>query len=185
MSPAPDATLAKAAANTLRFLSVDAVEKAKSGHPGLPMGAADVAFVLWSRFLRYDPTAPDWADRDRFVLSAGHGCDAPLFAAAPGGVRPSDVRAAGVPAVGEQDAGASRSSATPSASRRRPGRWVRGSPMRSAWRSPGRWRPRGSTTPTSSRSPTASSRSGQRRRHDGRDLRRGVRRSPGTWGSET
>jgi len=74
MSPAPDTKLAKTAADTVRFLSVDAVEKAKSGHPGLPMGAADVAFVLWSRFLRYDPTAPDWADRDRFVLSAGHGC---------------------------------------------------------------------------------------------------------------
>jgi transketolase len=74
MSPAPSAALSKAAANTIRFLSVDAVEKAKSGHPGLPMGAADVGFVLWSRFLRYDPTAPDWADRDRFVLSAGHGC---------------------------------------------------------------------------------------------------------------
>jgi transketolase len=74
MSPAPDSKLAKAAVDTVRFLSVDAVEKANSGHPGLPMGAADVAFVLWSRFLRYDPTAPDWADRDRFVLSAGHGC---------------------------------------------------------------------------------------------------------------
>src|SRR5258706_311287 len=74
MSPAPDAKLAKSAANTIRFLAVDAVEKAKSGHPGLPMGAADVAFVLFSRFLRYDPTAPDWEDRDRFVLSAGHGC---------------------------------------------------------------------------------------------------------------
>jgi len=74
MSPAPDARLSTAAANTIRFLAVDAVEKAKSGHPGLPMGAADFAFVLWSRFLRYDPTAPDWADRDRFVLSAGHGC---------------------------------------------------------------------------------------------------------------
>jgi transketolase len=74
MSPAPDAKLAKTAADTVRFLSVDAVEKANSGHPGLPMGAADVAFVLWSRFLRYDPTAPDWPDRDRFVLSAGHGC---------------------------------------------------------------------------------------------------------------
>ena len=74
MSAAPDAKLAKAAADTIRFLAVDAVERAKSGHPGLPMGAADVAFVLWSRFLRYDPTAPDWPDRDRFVLSAGHGC---------------------------------------------------------------------------------------------------------------
>jgi transketolase len=69
-----DPHLAREAVNTIKFLSVDAVEKAKSGHPGLPMGAADVAFVLWSRFLRYDPMAPDWPDRDRFVLSAGHGC---------------------------------------------------------------------------------------------------------------
>ena len=73
MSPAPDTQLARTAVNTIRFLAVDAVEKAKSGHPGLPMGAADVAFVLWSRVLRHDPTAPDWPDRDRFVLSAGHG----------------------------------------------------------------------------------------------------------------
>ena len=73
MSPAPDAQLTRTAVNTIRFLAVDAVEKAKSGHPGLPMGAADLAFVLWSRVLRYDPTAPDWPDRDRFVLSAGHG----------------------------------------------------------------------------------------------------------------
>ncbi len=72
MSVAPDARLSQEAVNTIKFLAVDAVEKAKSGHPGMPMGAADVAFVLWSRFLRYDPTAPDWPDRDRFVLSAGH-----------------------------------------------------------------------------------------------------------------
>ena len=61
------------AANTIRGLTVDAVEAANSGHPGLPMGMADVAVVLWSRFLRFDPDAPDWPDRDRFVLSAGHG----------------------------------------------------------------------------------------------------------------
>lgn len=73
MSRPIDPQLAKAAVHTIKFLAVDAVERAKSGHPGLPMGAADVAFVLWSRFLRYDPTAPDWEDRDRFVLSAGHG----------------------------------------------------------------------------------------------------------------
>ncbi|MCR9136296.1 MAG: transketolase [Alphaproteobacteria bacterium] len=60
-------------ANAIRFLSMDAVEKAKSGHPGLPMGAADVATVLFSRFLKFDPKRPDWPDRDRFVLSAGHG----------------------------------------------------------------------------------------------------------------
>jgi transketolase len=59
--------------NTIRFLSVDAVEKADSGHPGLPMGAAPMAYVLWTRFLRHNPARPDWFDRDRFVLSAGHG----------------------------------------------------------------------------------------------------------------
>ena len=60
-------------ANAIRALAMDAVEAAKSGHPGLPMGMADVATVLFSRFLKFDPSAPDWADRDRFVLSAGHG----------------------------------------------------------------------------------------------------------------
>lgn len=60
-------------ANAIRFLSADAVEKANSGHPGLPMGAADIATVLFTRFLKFDPKAPQWPDRDRFVLSAGHG----------------------------------------------------------------------------------------------------------------
>lgn len=60
-------------ANAIRGLSMDAVEKAKSGHPGLPMGAADIATVLFTQFLKYDATAIDWPDRDRFVLSAGHG----------------------------------------------------------------------------------------------------------------
>ena len=59
--------------NTIRFLSVDMVEKANSGHPGLPMGAAPMAYVLWTRFLRHSPKNPGWWDRDRFVLSAGHG----------------------------------------------------------------------------------------------------------------
>src|SRR4026209_164751 len=59
--------------NTLRFLSVDAVQKANSGHPGLPMDAAPLAYVLWSRHLRHNPANPHWFDRDRFVLSAGHG----------------------------------------------------------------------------------------------------------------
>jgi transketolase len=59
--------------NTIRFLSVDMVEKADSGHPGLPLGAAPMAYVLWTRFLRHHPRSPLWADRDRFVLSAGHG----------------------------------------------------------------------------------------------------------------
>ncbi|MEP5939148.1 MAG: transketolase [Erythrobacter sp.] len=60
-------------ANAIRALSMDAVQAANSGHPGMPMGMADVATVLWSRFLKFDPAQPKWADRDRFVLSAGHG----------------------------------------------------------------------------------------------------------------
>lgn len=60
-------------ANAIRALSMDAVQAANSGHPGMPMGMADVASVLWSNYLKFDPAAPDWADRDRFVLSAGHG----------------------------------------------------------------------------------------------------------------
>ncbi len=60
-------------ANAIRALAMDAVEKAKSGHPGLPMGAADVATVLFTKFLKFDASAPHWPDRDRFVLSAGHG----------------------------------------------------------------------------------------------------------------
>jgi transketolase len=59
--------------NTIRFLSIDAIQKANSGHPGLPMGAAAFAYVLWTRFLKHNPSNPQWFDRDRFVLSAGHG----------------------------------------------------------------------------------------------------------------
>jgi transketolase len=60
--------------NTLRFLAVDAVEKAKSGHPGMPLGAAPAAYLLWDRFLKFNPKDPFWPNRDRYVLSAGHGC---------------------------------------------------------------------------------------------------------------
>ena len=59
--------------NTIRFLSVDGVQKANSGHPGMPMGAAPMAFTLWTRFLKHNPSNPHWTNRDRFVLSAGHG----------------------------------------------------------------------------------------------------------------
>ena len=59
-------------ADAIRVLSMDAVHAARSGHQGAPMGLADVATVLWTKFLRYDASKPDWADRDRFVLSAGH-----------------------------------------------------------------------------------------------------------------
>jgi transketolase len=71
MSLAPN--LDQLCINTVRFLSVDAVQKANSGHPGLPMGAAPMAYVLWTKFLRHNPLDPSWPDRDRFVLSGGHG----------------------------------------------------------------------------------------------------------------
>lgn len=65
--------LDKLCADTIRTLSMDAVQKANSGHPGMPMGMADVAYVLWTKFLKHNPNNPDWANRDRFILSAGHG----------------------------------------------------------------------------------------------------------------
>ncbi len=68
------ADLDRLAINTLKTLAMDAVQRANSGHPGMPMGAADYAYVLWTRFLKHDPADPAWPDRDRFVLSAGHGC---------------------------------------------------------------------------------------------------------------
>ena len=66
-------TIEETAINTVRFLAVDAVEKANSGHPGLPMGGAPMAYTLWSRFMKHSPSNPTWLNRDRFVLSAGHG----------------------------------------------------------------------------------------------------------------
>ena len=65
--------LAEHSINAIRFLSVDAIQKAKSGHPGLPMGAAAMAYTLWSKYLKHNPANPKWPNRDRFVLSAGHG----------------------------------------------------------------------------------------------------------------
>lgn len=69
----PASKLDNLCVNTIRTLSIDAVEKANSGHPGMPMGMADVAYVLWTKFLKHNPKNPDWFDRDRFILSAGHG----------------------------------------------------------------------------------------------------------------
>jgi len=72
-SPTPETVTHKDMANALRALSMDAVQKANSGHPGMPMGMADVATVLFTKFLKFDPSQPTWPDRDRFILSAGHG----------------------------------------------------------------------------------------------------------------
>ncbi len=68
-----DTNLDQLCVDTIRTLSIDGVQKANSGHPGMPMGMADAAYVLWTQFLRHNPKNPDWPDRDRFVLSAGHG----------------------------------------------------------------------------------------------------------------
>ena len=59
--------------NCIRFLSIDAVQKAKSGHPGMPMGMSDIATVLFKNHLKFNPNEPDWIDRDRFIVSNGHG----------------------------------------------------------------------------------------------------------------
>src|SRR5438034_3899371 len=72
--PAPRDPKLRRMADALRVLAMDAVEQAKSGHPGMPMGMADIAAVLFTQFLRFDPQIPDWPDRDRFVVSNGHGC---------------------------------------------------------------------------------------------------------------
>ena len=70
--PTPRKSIDTLCIHTIRFLSLDMVEKAKSGHPGTPMGAADMAYVLWDKFLKHNPRNPSWPDRDRFVLSPGH-----------------------------------------------------------------------------------------------------------------
>ncbi|HBE19717.1 MAG TPA: transketolase [Cyanobacteria bacterium UBA11149] len=72
--PVATQSLEELCINSIRFLAIDAVQKANSGHPGLPMGAAPMAFVLWDRFMQFNPKNPQWFNRDRFVLSAGHGC---------------------------------------------------------------------------------------------------------------
>src|SRR5690348_17111745 len=72
-NPSDQTDLDQLCVNTIRFLSVDAVEKANSGHPGLPLDAAPMAYVLWTKIMKYNPKNPKWYNRDRFVLSAGHG----------------------------------------------------------------------------------------------------------------
>jgi transketolase len=125
-------------ANAIRFLAMDAVQAANSGHPGMPMGMADVATVLFNRFIKIDPSAPDWADRDRFMLSAGHGSML-LYAHPPSDIGYSDMTMDQLRHFrqwGSKTAGHPEYGHTPRGSRPPPARWGRGSPRLSAWRSP-------------------------------------------------
>lgn len=74
VEPTTDSSIVDKSVNSIRFLAIDAVEKANSGHPGLPMGCAPMAHILYDEVMRYNPKNPYWFNRDRFVLSAGHGC---------------------------------------------------------------------------------------------------------------
>lgn len=89
----------KELANAIRALSMDAVQKAKSGHPGAPMGMADIAEVLWRDFLKHNPQNPSWADRDRFVLSNIARLHADLQPAAPHRLRSADGRTEKLPSA--------------------------------------------------------------------------------------
>jgi len=122
-------------ANAIRALAMDAVQQAKSGHPGMPMGMADIAEVLWNDYLKHNPANPKWPDRDRFILSNGHGCmlqyallnltgyDLPMAE-----IKRSASCIPRRPAI--------PSTASRPVSRPPPGRWGRGWPMPWAWRSP-------------------------------------------------
>ena len=124
-------------ANAIRALAMDAVEQAKSGHPGLPMGAADIATVLFTQFLKFDPADPKWPDRDRFVLSAGHGS---MLIYALLYLLGYDIGVARrhqeFPPARLQARRAIRKISSRRASRPPPARSARASPTRSAWRSP-------------------------------------------------
>src|SRR5215831_3409829 len=107
----PEQSKIRGLANAIRALSMDAVEAAKSGHPGMPMGMADVATVLFRHFLKFDASDPTWPDRDRFVLSAGHGSMllyALLYLTGYDGISIDDIRAfrkVGSPCAGHPEYG--------------------------------------------------------------------------------
>ena len=103
--------LDRLAIDTIRTLSIDGVQQANSGHPGAPMGAAPMAYVLWTRFLRHAPTHPDWLDRDRFVLSRRPRQHAAVLAPPPDRLRPLARRAQALPPVGLAAPPATRSTA--------------------------------------------------------------------------
>ena len=132
MTSAPS-SLSSKMADAIRFLSMDAVQAAKSGHPGMPMGMADVATVLFSSFIKLNPRDPQWPDRDRFVLSAGHG--SMLHYAVNHLMGYADMtidqlrnfRQMGAITAGHPN------TAWPRVSKPRPARWVRGWRLLSVW----------------------------------------------------
>ena len=131
------ATQAWQMANAIRALAIDAVEAAKSGHPGMPMGMADVATALWTRFHKFDAADPRWPDRDRFVLSAGHGSMllyALLYLTGHAGMGIEELkRFRQLAFAGRRPSGIRRASRR---SRPPPARSARASAPRSAWRWP-------------------------------------------------
>ena len=100
--------------NTIRMLAIDIVQRADSGHPGMPMGAATMAHVLWTRHLRHNPKNPQWFDRDRFVLSAGHASALLYSLLFLTRIRRHDGRSAEVPTVEESDGRAAKAASGPS-----------------------------------------------------------------------
>ena len=138
------------AIDTIRTLSIDGVQQANSGHPGAPMGAAPMAYALWTRHLRHAPTNPHWPNRDRFVLSARPRVDAPVLAAPPDRLRGEPRRPQVVPPVGLDHAGPPGVRPDARASRRRPARSARASATPWAWRSPSGGSPPSSTAPATS-----------------------------------
>ena len=138
--------------NTIRILSADAVQKANSGHPGMPMGAAAMAYTLWTKYMKHNPENPIWADRDRFLLSAGHGSmllysllhltgyDLPL----------DEIEA--LSPMGQHDAWPSGARAYAGRGSRDRTAWDKGSAMPSAWRSRKRGSRRGTTSPATTSS---------------------------------
>ena len=140
-------------ANAIRGLSMDAVEKAKSGHPGLPMGAADMATVLFTQFLKFDAADPKWPDRDRFALSAGHGSMllyAVLYLTGNTDMTLDQLkhfRQLGSLTPGHPENFHTKGIETTT------DRWARASPPRSAWRSPRRCSPRSSARNSSTITP--------------------------------
>ena len=96
----PEHSAEQLAVNTIKALAMDAVQAANSGHPGMPMGMADIAVALWSRFLIVDPENPEWPDRDRFILSNGHGSMLLYSLLHLAGFSPEPRRSPQLPAVG-------------------------------------------------------------------------------------